>query len=63
MQQRRRYGGIAIEEVAEHIHEDLFLLVLYWDHSDMNNYMEHVEIVLLELSLKDDFSRSIDWGA
>ncbi len=46
LQQQHRNEGIASEKVAENILEDLFTLVLDWDLSDLNNQVEHADIVL-----------------
>jgi hypothetical protein len=52
LQQQHRNEGIASEKVAENILEDLFTLVLDWDLSDLNNQMEHADIVLTKAGVK-----------
>jgi len=49
--QQDRYG-VAAEKVAENILEDLFTGVLDWSLSDINNQVEHADLVLTHLGVK-----------
>jgi len=50
VQQERH--GVAAEKVAENILEDLFTMVLDWNISDLNNQIQHSDLVLTRLGLK-----------
>ncbi len=52
LQQQHRNEGVASEKVAENILEDLFTMVLDWDLSDLNNQVEHADIVLTKAGVK-----------
>jgi hypothetical protein len=49
--QQERHG-VAAEKVAENILEDLFSAVLDWPLSDINNQLEHADLVLTRLGIK-----------
>ncbi len=52
LKQQDRHGGIASEKVAENIVEDLFTEVLDWEISDLNNQLEHADIVMTKGGVK-----------
>lgn len=51
MEQQRRLGA-ASEKVAENILEDLFITVLDWSLTDLNNQVEHADIVITDHGIR-----------
>lgn len=51
LQQQQRHG-VAAEKVAENILEDLFIIVLDWSLSDINNQVEYADLLLARLGIK-----------
>lgn len=52
LKQQDRHDGIASEKVAENIIEDLFTEVLDWELFDLNNQVEHADIVMTKGGIK-----------
>jgi len=44
--------GVAAEKVAENIVEDLFTVVLDWQLADLNNQVQHADLLLSRLGIK-----------
>jgi hypothetical protein len=51
LEQQQRHG-VAAEKVAENIIEDLFTEVLDWTVADLNNQVEHADLLLSRLGIK-----------
>jgi hypothetical protein len=51
LEQQQRHG-VAAEKVAENILEDLFTEVLDWTVADLNNQVEHADLLLSRLGIK-----------
>jgi hypothetical protein len=52
LEQQGRYDRGAAEKVAENILEDLFTEVLDWTVADLNNQVEHADLLLTRLGIK-----------